>query len=130
MPSKTVNKSHFLNVARPVTLQAGATLPSDDTFIVIEDAEGTTVRAKGGGQGNSNNPQIKITELLEDFNGYLVKPITFLWGLTEVTRGQTGYSGAPGHPVRTLGQAFRRHLGKMGAERPRSWRGVEFSSWC
>jgi hypothetical protein len=98
IPTRTVTKDHFLNIACPVTLPPDTLLPKEDTFIVIQDAEGTTLRAKGGGQGDSDNPQIMITELLEEFGDdeELVKPITFLWGLTKVTRGETVHREAIG----------------------------------
>lgn len=90
IPTKTVTKNHILHTPRPITLPPKTHLPTADTDILIQDAEGTTLRAKGGGQVLSNTPHILITEVLDDdFSGELVKPITFLWGLTKVTRGQT-----------------------------------------
>ncbi|MFO7562604.1 MAG: baseplate J/gp47 family protein [Enhygromyxa sp.] len=89
IPTKTVIKDDFLNTPVPVTLPPKTTLPPSETHILVQDAEGTTLRAKGGGDPDSEAPHILITKLEEDFDGELVKPITFLWGLTEVTRGQT-----------------------------------------
>lgn len=89
IPTRTVTKGDFLNAPRPVTLPPDTLLPVEDTFIVIQDAEGTTLRAKGGGSLVNDIPHVTITELLEEFDGELVKPITFLWGLTKVTRGET-----------------------------------------
>jgi hypothetical protein len=88
IPSTTVTKADFLDIPRPVTVDPHTPLP-DTTAMFIQDAEGTTVRARGAGTLIDDAPHITITELLEDFDGELVKPITFLWGLTKVSRGQT-----------------------------------------
>ncbi|WP_146658338.1 baseplate J/gp47 family protein [Enhygromyxa salina] len=90
IPTRTVTANHLLNIPSPVTLSPDSSLPAADTNIIIQDAEGNAVPAKGGGSTLNDTPHITITKILDtQFQGELVKPITFLWGLTKVTRGET-----------------------------------------
>src|SRR5690606_24177530 len=48
IPTLTVNGAHMLNIPCPVTLSTGSSLPTADTNIIIQDAEGTAIPAEGG----------------------------------------------------------------------------------
>ncbi|NVB36416.1 hypothetical protein G6O69_01140 [Pseudenhygromyxa sp. WMMC2535] len=95
LPTLTVTPADILAAPRAVTLSEPkkGLLPEDDTFFVIRDAEGEARRAVGRGvYDEDGNPQIQITSIeLEEGDDELelVKPITFSWGLTQVTAGKT-----------------------------------------
>jgi len=90
IPTKTVTLDDILHTPRPITLTSPAALPQTAADIIIEGAEGTALVAKGNIYEQGGGTYVKITEVPEqDFDGELVKPITFHWGLTTVTRGET-----------------------------------------
>jgi hypothetical protein len=91
IPTKTVQTSDILNQYLPLTNATDTTnLPITKTDIVIEDAEGTALLAKGDIYLINGTPKAHITEISPpNFSDELAKPITFHWGLTKVTRGET-----------------------------------------
>lgn len=90
IPTKTVTLSDVLE-PRTVKLVGSPALPLTGVDIVIQDAENTALVAKGNiYTTNDGTTQVLITDIPEQgFEGELVKPITFHWGLTKVTRGET-----------------------------------------
>lgn len=90
IPTKTVTQAHILEIPRPVTVAGNPALPVTDVDVIIQDAENTALLAKGNVYTSNGKTWVKITQIPEQgFEGELVKPITFHWGLTKVTRGET-----------------------------------------
>ncbi|PRQ03168.1 hypothetical protein ENSA7_54390 [Enhygromyxa salina] len=90
IPTATVKLTDILNKPRPITATTPNRLPLTNADIIIEDAEGTALSAKGHLYNSGSTTKVNITAITTDgFSGELVKPITFHWGLTKVTRGQT-----------------------------------------
>lgn len=89
IPTETVTPNDILDTPRAVTLAEGSMLPTVDSDIIIQDADGVSLRARGSVDEDDPN-SIIITDIdTDDFELELRKPITFLWGLSEVTRGKT-----------------------------------------
>lgn len=91
IPTKTVVLSDIVGFPRPVTGPGKPALPVTGVDVMIQDAENTTLIAKGDiYTTNDGTTHVLITEIPEQgFEGELVKPITFHWGLSKVTRGET-----------------------------------------
>ncbi len=91
IPTKTVTLTQILEGPHPVQPAGSPALPVTAVDIVIQDAEDTALIAKGDVYTtNDGTTRVRITDIPEQgFAGELVKPITFHWGLTRVTRGET-----------------------------------------
>ena len=90
IPTEAVQPSELLlGPTIEVTLTSAASLPVDQVDVIIEDAEGAALVAKADIYTDQNDATfVNITEIPEQgFEGELVKPLSFHWGLSTVTRG-------------------------------------------
>jgi hypothetical protein len=91
IPTKTVTLDYIRTNLCAIKPVGNPALPVTSVDIIIQDAENTALLAKGNVHTDINGTtHVKITDIPEQgFEGELVKPITFHWGLTKITRGET-----------------------------------------
>lgn len=91
IPTKNITLSDILGISRPVSLPGKPALPVTSVDVMIQDAENTALIAKGDVYtANDGTTYVRVTEIPEQgFEGELVKPITFHWGLSKVSRGES-----------------------------------------